>query len=99
MPTLNSLPKFIQDVKNAFQNNDFHYYEESFSEFGDFEDSESITYQLTENGIVDEDEPRALAFSFSELQSKFEDYIEMNPTQADYELSDQLNNFFYNDFI
>lgn len=99
MPTLNSLPKFIQDVKQAFQENDFHYYKESFSEFGDFEDSESITYRLTEKGIIDKEEPQSLVFSFSELQSEFKDYIEMNPEQADYEFSDQLNNFFYNDFI
>ena len=99
MPTLNSLPKFIQDVKQAFQENDFHYYKESFSEFSDFEDSESITYRLTEKGIIDKEEPQSLVFSFSELQSEFKDYIEMNPEQADYEFSDQLNNFFYNDFI
>lgn len=99
MSKLNLLSEFIQNVQNAFHNNDFYYYKESFSEFGDFEGSESITYQLTENGIVDEEEPQVLVFSFSELQSQFKDYIEMNPEQATYEFSDQLNNFFYDDFI
>lgn len=99
MTSTNTLSEFKAAVQKAFQENDFYYYKESFSEFGDFEDSESITYQLTEKGIVDEDEPQSLAFSFSELQSDFEDYIEMNPEQADYEFSDQLNNFFYDDFI
>ena len=101
MSKSNSLSQFTQNVQNAFHNNDFYYSKDSYSEFGDFEGSDSSTYQLTENGIVDNEdyEPRALVFSFSELQSDFEDYMERNPEKANCEFSDQLDHFFYDDFI
>ncbi len=96
---------FKAQVRQAFANNRFYYYREVYPIFDDFPDfgsepnSESITYELSENGLVDSELPQTVLFSFEELEKNLRDFLKEHPDYQDYTFAEQLEKFLYDDFI
>lgn len=104
MTTKKTLPTFEAQVREAFANNTFYYYREEYPMFDDFPDfgalpdSESITYELSENGLVDSELPQAVVFSFAELQNNLRDFLKEHPHYQESAFAEQLEGFLYDDF-
>jgi len=95
---------FETKVRKAFANNTFYYYREvypmfdDFSDFGALPDSESITYELSENGLVDSELPQTVVFSFEELRNNLRDFLKEHTDYQESTFAEQLEKFLYNDF-
>lgn len=95
----NNILAFTNKVRDAFAHQDFHYYHEEMSDFGDIFDSESITYELSENGLINAEIPNEVLFSFEHLQNELSDFLKFYPQYQTYTFEGQLDAFLYHDFI